>query len=263
MKMPSIGFGTGNLTPGRDTFDSVIHALRTGYRMIDTAAHYNNERDVAKAIKCYGLARSDIFIVTKLKHSIKTREKIIKEINRSLNELNTDYIDLYLIHAPWPWVDKGKDYTKDNLIAYQTIEEFCRNGIIRNIGLSNFDVLHLEYILKYCQIFPLVNQIPFFIGHHSSDIIDLCEKKGIIIQSSSPLASGYLLKNKILIEISELLKLTPAQIAIKFIVKKGAIPIIRSSNINHITENFNLDYNLNDETIDLLSSILGDPRKWE
>ncbi|MDD4194654.1 MAG: aldo/keto reductase, partial [Acholeplasmataceae bacterium] len=165
VKMPKIGLGTWQVPDGDITYQSVLAALKNGYRHIDTAAAYRNERSVGKAIRDSGIPREEIFVTSKLQSHIKTYEGAIEGFHKTLEELGFDYLDLYLIHAPWPWNEIGKNCDEGNVLAYKAMEELYEQGKIRAIGVSNFGPRELDNIINHTKIVPHANQIAFFIGN--------------------------------------------------------------------------------------------------
>ena len=161
VQIPSIGFGTWQIPDGEQAYRSVLTALDLGYRHIDTALSYGNEKSVGKAIRDSGIRREDIFITTKLPAEIKGYQETIDAFNRSLENLDIGYIDLYLIHAPKPWhVDgEGMEYMPLNIETWKAFEALYKTCKVRAIGVSNFKPAHLEVLLEHASIIPMVNQI--------------------------------------------------------------------------------------------------------
>ena len=175
VKIPKIGFGTWQIADGEQAYNSVMHALKAGYTHIDTAHAYGNEKSVGKAIKDSGIKREDVFITTKVPAEIKTYEGAVKHIEESLANLGVDYIDLHLIHAPWPWSAIGMDCKDGNVEVWKALIEFYNAGKIRSIGVSNFHVKDIEYIVEKTGFKPMANQIRFFIGNTQEEITQYCQ----------------------------------------------------------------------------------------
>lgn len=261
-KQYSLAFGTGYLSPGDETYNAVINAIAHGYRIFDTAHYYRNESDLGKAIIDSGIKREDFIIVTKLSHGNKNPHDIKQEFHESLGNLRTKYIDIYLIHAPKPWNDTSSDWMENNVIAFNSILSLKESGLIKEVGVSNFEIEDLKNIFEKCNEIPKYNQMPFFIGNYNRELIDLCRNKGIVIMSSSPLANGKLLKNEIVIQLSKEYESSPAQLCLKYLIQKGSIPIVRSLNSNHLYENQKLNFVINEIHMLVLDSIEDDPRVW-
>ena len=152
VKIPKLGLGTWQIPNGKDTYDAVSYALETGYRHIDTAAAYGNEESVGKAVRNSGIPREEIFITTKLPAECKGYDIAKECFNKSMETLNLGYIDLYLIHAPWPWDEWGKDCTEGNIASWQAMEEIYEANEAKSIGVSNFAKQHLEPVLEIAKI---------------------------------------------------------------------------------------------------------------
>ncbi len=203
VKIPAIGFGTWQIPSGDIAYNSVREALKAGYRHIDTAQAYGNEASVGKAILDSGIDRSEIFVTSKLPAEIKSYDKAVRRTAFTMKQIGLDYIDLYLIHAPWPWTEIGADYTKENIEVWKAMEEFYESGKTRSIGISNFNVKDINAILDNSRIRPMVNQIKLHIGYPQKEIVNHCVKNEILVEGYSPLATGRILKNK---EIAKLQK---------------------------------------------------------
>jgi diketogulonate reductase-like aldo/keto reductase len=262
VKIPKVGFGTWQIKNGEDTYNAVKTALDVGYRHIDTAQGYGNEESVGKAIKDSGIPREDIFVTSKLESHIKDFEGAKKAFEETLKRLDMDYIDLFIIHAPWPWNEMGKDCSKGNVEAYRALEEIYKADKARAIGVSNFEVEHLQNILDNNEIVPHVDQIGYFIGIDQSKIIDFCHKKNIFIEAYSPLGIGFLLENTTIQDIAKKYEKTPAQICIRYLLEKGVAPLPKSVHKNRMEENAKLDFTISDEDMKTLDAIEGDPRRW-
>lgn len=262
VQMPKIGFGTWQIKPGDEVYQSVALALKHGYRHIDTAAAYRNEEGVGKAIRDSGIPRKEIFVTSKLESHIKTYEGALEAFEKTMKELDIEYLDLYLIHAPWPWSDIGKDCREGNVQAYKALEKIYQSGRVRAIGVSNFDSKDLENILTHCEIVPHVNQIPFFVGLDQKDTMAYCAKHKIVVEAYSPLGIGYLLKNEEIQAIAKKNKVTPAQLCIRYCLDKDTAPLPKSIHEERIIENAQVDFLIPSEDMSKLDSIKGDPRRW-
>ncbi|XMB72869.1 aldo/keto reductase [Mycoplasmatota bacterium WC30] len=263
VKIPKVGFGTWQVKSGEEAYNSVALALKNGYRHIDTAAAYQNEKSVGEAIKDSGIPRNEIFITTKLPAEIKNHEEARTTLLKSLELLGVDYIDLYLIHAPWPWSEMGKDCSKGNVEVYKVMEEFYKMKKIRAIGVSNFSPKDIENILNNCEIVPQVNQIGYFIGIDQSETINYCKERNIFIEAYSPLGIGYLLSNEDIKKIADKYQVSSAQICIRYLLQKGVTPLPKSTHENRIIQNTELDFEINEEDMNFLDTIKGDPRRWD
>jgi len=263
VKLPKIGLGTWQVKDGDEAYQSVLMALKNGYRHIDTAQGYQNEESVGRAIRDSKIDRKDIFVTSKLESHIKTYEGAINAFNKTLEKLGFDYLDLFLIHAPWPWSEMGKDCKEGNVLAYKAMEKLYKEKKIRAIGVSNFDPNDLENIVQNCEIVPHVNQIAYFIGIDQSKTIDYCREKNIVVEAYSPLGIGYLLKNQDIIDVAKKYGVSPAQICIRYCIEKDTAPLPKSVNENRIIMNKEVDFKIKKEDMDFLDTIKGDPRRWD
>ncbi len=262
VKMPKVGFGTWQIPNGEICYNAVSMALKHGYRHIDTAAAYGNEASVGKAIKDSGLAREEVFVTSKLQSHIKTYQGALDAFEKTMKELDMDYLDLYLIHAPWPWNEIGKDCSSGNVEAFKAMEKLYREGKIRAIGVSNFSPSDLDNILKHCEIIPHVNQIAFFIGNNQEETHRYCNDKGILVEAYSPLAIGYALTNETIQNMAKTYNVTPAQLCIRYCIEKGTAPLPKSTHESRIIENTGLDFKMKEEDVAFLDTIKNDPRRW-
>ena len=263
ISMPLLGFGTWELTPGEITKNAVKTAIQAGYRHLDTALVYQNEHDVKDAIHASGIASNELFITAKLPPHIKRRDGVFRMHAKTLKNLGQDTVDLYLINAPRPFGVTSGDYDADNAIAWEALETLYHDGKARAIGVSNFSIEDLENLRKKGLSTPHVNQIAYFVGHTQDELVNYCHEKGIKIMAYSPLARGYVLNNPIVKKIADALRVTPAQVALRYIIQKGIVPIPKSANANHINTNKALDFILDEKAMRALDAIDEDPRVWD
>jgi len=253
--IPAIGFGTWQIPSGDIAYNSVREALKAGYRHIDTAQAYGNEASVGKAIIDSGIPRSEIFVTSKLPAEIKSYERAVIHAQMTMENIGLDYIDLYLIHAPWPWTEIGADYTKENIEVWKAMEEFHESGKTRSIGISNFNVKDMETILGTCRIRPMVNQIKLHIGHRQEEITEFCRRNNIIVEGYSPLATGKILRNSDIARIAEKYNKSVAQISVRYVLQKEALPLPKSVHPEYIRQNFNINFEISEDDIRLLDSL--------
>jgi diketogulonate reductase-like aldo/keto reductase len=262
VKMPKVGFGTWQIPNGPEAYQSVSLALKHGYRHIDTAAAYRNEESVGQAIRDSKIPRSEVFVTTKLQSHIKTYDAALEAFEKSLQELKMDYVDLFIIHAPWPWSEMGKDCSEGNVLAYKALEKIYKEGKAKAIGVSNFSVKDLQNILDHCEIVPHVNQISYFIGNNQAEVDAFCKKHNILIEAYSPLAIGYALSNEVIKDMAKKYDRTPAQICIRYCIEKGTAPLPKSTHESRIIENAQLEFEISKSDMAILDAIKEDPRKW-
>jgi diketogulonate reductase-like aldo/keto reductase len=255
IKIPSIGFGTWQIPDGKITFDAVSFALQNGYKHIDTALAYGNETSVGRAVRDSGKKRNEIFVTSKLPAEIKTYEGALRSFDRTMENLDLDYVDLYLIHAPWPWSEKGKDFTRENVKVWKAMEEIYKSGRCSAIGVSNFNISDLTAIMKNCNIIPMANQIKFFIGYTQEDITQFCQKNNILVEGYSPLASGAILENKTIAAMAQKYSTTLPKICIRYVLQKGVLPLPKSIHPEYILQNADVDFEITDNDIKYLNSL--------
>lgn len=263
VEIPKIGLGTWQVKEGDEVYNSVLAALKNGYRHIDTAEGYGNEEGVGRAVRDSGVPREEIFVTSKLQSHIKTYEGAKEAFEETMEKLGFEYLDLFLIHAPWPWSEMGKECDKGNVAAWKAMEEFYNAGRIKAIGVSNFEPKHIQNILDNTTIKPHVNQIGYFIGLDQSETIDFCNKHDIFVEAYSPLGIGYLLDNKDIQKVAKKYDKSTAQICIRWLLQKGTAPLPKSTHEHRIIENADVDFEIAKEDMNYLDTIKGDPRRWE
>lgn len=257
IRIPSIGFGTWQIPNGKITYDAVSFALKTGYRHIDTARAYGNEESVGKAVIDSGIERSDIYITSKLPAEIKSYEEALKSFDKTMENIGLDYIDLYLIHAPWPWDKIGANYTKQNIQVWKAMEEIYNGGRCRAIGVSNFNVSDLTAILDNCTIKPMANQIKFFIGNTQDEVTQFCQKNDILVEGYSPLATGAILDNEAIAAMAKKYNTTLPKICIRYVLQRGVLPLPKSTHPEYIKQNTDIDFEISEDDMKYLNSLKG------
>ena len=257
VKIPIIGFGTWQTPDGDIAKHAVEVALNAGYRHIDTAAAYGNEKSVGQAIKNSGINRHDLFITTKLWNADHGYKSAKAAIDRSLQNLMVDYLDLYLIHWPNP-VDMRDHWAEANAESWRAMEEAVQAGKIRAIGVSNFRKRHLDELLKTAEIKPVVNQIMLNPSDLQSDVVKVNNKLGLLSEAYSPLGTGGLLGNETVKEIASEVGKSPAQVLIRWSLEHGFLPLPKSVHDKYIQANVEVfDFNLNSEQMNKLDSLHG------
>lgn len=242
--IPKIGFGTWLLDEGEECYDAVADALRLGYRHIDTARAYHNEASVGRALRDSGLAREDVYVTSKLPAEAKAYETALAEFETTMNEIGLDYLDLYLVHAPWPWNEMGKDYGPENREIWKAMEEFLASGRVRAIGVSNFDPDDLESLLPACETKPMVNQIRWFIGLDPSATVEKCAEHDIVVEAYSPFAHGLIVNHPELADIAASYGVSAPQLCIRYLLQKGAVVLPKATSTEHIRQNAELDFEI-------------------
>lgn len=236
--------------------DAVRSAIQLGYRNIDTAQAYGNERGVGEGVRTSGVAREELFVSTKLAAEIKDYDGAVAAIDESLATLDIGYIDLLLIHAPQPWNDfRGGDYAEGNRDAWRALEDAYQAGKVRSIGVSNFLESDLENILSNSTVAPQVNQLLARIGNTPFELIAFCENKGILVEAYSPIAQGEMLKNTEVAAMAEKYGVTTPQLSIRYTLQLGTVSLPKTANPDHQRSNAEVDFEINDADMAALRSM--------
>ena len=240
VKVPALGFGTWRIPDGEPTYNSVLTALKVGYRHIDSALVYKNEVSTGKAIKDSGVNRAEIFLVTKLPADIKGYDKAIESFNQHLKNLQVDYVDLYLIHGVKAWGDTSDEMSMMdlNIETWKALETLYKQGKIKALGVSNFNPATLTALMQKAEIKPTINQILVHPYHLPLENLKFCKEHNILIQAYSPLATGAIVDDEAFAKIAKRHNKTIAQVVLRWHLQNGFIPLPRSTNPDRIKENF-------------------------
>ncbi|EEV32518.1 aldo/keto reductase [Enterococcus gallinarum] len=260
VSIPELGFGTWQTPNGDVAVSAVKKALEVGYRHIDTAQGYKNEDSVGQAIKESGIPREEIFLTTKLWNENHSYDLVLSSFEESLKKLQTDYIDLFLIH--WPNPVKFRDnWQSANAETWRAMEELYQAGKIKAIGVSNFLPHHFEELKKTATIFPMVNQIFLAPGELQKEVVSYCQEHNVLLEAYSPLGTGKIFDVPEMQELSDKYGKTIAQIAIRWSLQHGFLPLPKSVTPSRIEENLAVfDFELSDEDmqrIDQLDGVVG------
>jgi len=223
-KMPLLGLGTWQMS-GSEAEQAVLRALEQGYRLIDTASMYGNEKEVGSAIRKSNIPRNEIFMTTKISPLQFMHPEAA--FYSSLEKLQLDYIDLYLIH--WPFLGKNR--------AWKVLEKLCKKGVVKSIGISNYSVKSIQGLLKFAEIAPVVNQVEFHPFYSRSKLLEYCKAKNIILEAYSPLARAKRMDNVLIKELAIKYTRTPAQIMLRWALQMGAVVIPKAISEEHLREN--------------------------
>lgn len=236
---------------------AVRDAVSVGYRHVDTAQGYGNERGVGEGIRTSGIPREEIFVTTKLEAAIKSYAKASTAIDGSLKALGLEYIDLMIIHSPQPWMDfrEGEHFFEGNLEAWRTLEDAYKAGKLRAIGVSNFEQVDLENLMEHGTIKPMVNQILAHVSNTPFELIEYCQNKDILVEAYSPVAHGEILKNQEITVLAEKYHVSVAQLCIRYCVQLGMLPLPKTINPDHMRNNSELDFEISDPDMDALKKI--------
>lgn len=255
LSVPELGFGTADHKES-EFADCIFKAITYGYRFIDTAYAYGTESLVGEAVKRAadaGIDRKDLFIQTKFYPPQRPYggEDVVMQFEESLQNLNLDYIDSYLIHQPVPR-NSELTYCKQNISVWKAMEELYRQGYVRAIGVSNFLERHILQLEDNCDIRPMINQLeinPFF---QERGLADWCRKRGMLVQAWGPLAQGEAMEQKQLLSIASKHHVTVAQVCLRWNQQMGNIPICLSINMDRMRQNLDLGFDLNDEDMEVI-----------
>ncbi|MDI3328303.1 MAG: aldo/keto reductase [Alicyclobacillaceae bacterium] len=247
VKMPWLGLGVYKAREGGEVEGAVRTAIAAGYRSIDTAAFYQNEAGVGRAVRESGIPREEVFLTTKVWNSDQGYETTLRAFETSRKKLGVDYVDLYLIH----WPVKGK-YRE----TWRALEKLYEDGWVRAIGVSNFQIHHLEDLMKDCRIVPMINQVEYHPRLTQEDLFRFCRKHGIQPEAWSPLMRGRILDHPTVVELAGRYGKTPAQIILRWDLEHGVVTIPKSVREERIRENADIfDFALSPEDVARLDAL--------
>ena len=248
--IPQLGFGVFQIEP-EDTAEAVSEALRVGYRHIDTAEMDGNEKEVGEAIRSFGLDRGDVYVTSKLNNAVHEPQDAREAFDRTLSELGFDYVDLFLIHWPLPTL-----YDGDFVSTWKTLEEFQHDGRARSIGVSNFQIEHLEELATETDTVPAVNQIEVHPYFTNDAVREYGQEHGIVTEAWSPIAQGGVLEDTTITQIADKVGKTPAQVVLRWHIQRGDIIFPKSVTPSRMQENVELfDFELESGDMDAISGL--------
>ena len=256
VEIPKLGLGTWFIS-NEDVVQAVKDATKLGYRHIDTAQAYQNESGVGEGIRSCGVKRENMFVTTKLAAEVKSYEEAVASIDKSLETLGLDYIDMMIIHSPKPWMEFHEEdhYFEENREAWRALEEAYKAGKLRAIGLSNFEKADIDSILESCSVKPMVNQILAHISNTPEDLIQYTQEKGILVEAFSPIAHGELLKNQEVTKIAEKYGVSVPQLSIRYVLQLDLLPLPKTANPTHMKENADVDFVISEEDMEFLKNV--------
>ncbi|PAV30881.1 aldo/keto reductase [Virgibacillus profundi] len=247
VKMPGFGLGVYKVEDGNVVIESVKTALENGYRSIDTASFYNNEEGVGQGIKESGVPREEIFVTSKVWNDEQGYESTLQAFEQSLEKLDLEYLDLYLIH--WPVRGKFKD-------TWRAMEKLYTDGKVRAIGVSNFHIQHLKELLADCKVRPVINQVEFHPHLTQVELRAFCEKENIQFEAWSPLKKGRLLNDPTIVKIADKHQKSSAQVILKWDLQNNVMTIPKSVTKNRIIENADIfDFKLTEEEMNQIDAL--------
>lgn len=257
VNIPCVGFGTWQTPNGETAINSVLEAIKCGYRHIDTAACYGNEESVGKAIKLSRINREELFVTSKLWNTDQGYESTLKAFDKTIKDLGLDYLDLYLIH--WPVVKGHKEDWEESICeTWKAFEKLYSEGKTRAIGVSNFKPHHLKVIFENCNIKPMVNQIELHPSHNQDETVKFCRNNNILVEAWGPLSTGRIFKVKEMQDIADKYNKSIAQITLRWHIQNEILPLPKSVTPSRIKENSMIfDFELLKEDMDLIQNLKG------
>ena len=255
VEIPKLGLGTWFIDD--DTAAQAVRdAVAAGYRNIDTAQAYGNERGVGEGVRTADVPREELFVSTKLAAEIKDYEGAVAAIDSSLATMGLDHIDLMLIHSPQPWDDfRGGDYAEGNRAAWRALEEALAAGKLRSIGVSNFQQADIESLLEGASVVPHVNQLLVHVGNTPAELIEYCTGKGILVEAYSPMAHGEMMKNSEVTAMAERYGVSVPQLCIRYTLDLGTVSLPKTANPAHMRDNAQVDFTISEEDMNTLRGL--------
>ena len=249
INIPKLGLGTWFIDDSKAA-EAVRTAVKLGYRLIDTAQAYGNERGVGEGIRTCGIERSELFVASKVAAELKTYESI----DETLEKMGLDYLDQMIIHSPQPWSEFRieKRYFDENKEVWRALEDAQAAGKVRVIGVSNFLRDDLESLMSDCRVKPAVNQILLHISNTDTKLVDYCREQNILVEAYSPIAHGEALKNSAIAEIAGKYGVSAAQLCIRYVIQLGTVALPKTADPVHMKSNADVDFVISDEDMQLL-----------
>ena len=254
VKIPQLGLGTWFIDDA-DVAEAVRAAAKLGYRHFDTAQAYGNERGVGEGVRTCGVPREELFVVSKVAAEHKTYEEAKAGIDETLKKMGLDYLDMMIIHSPQPWakVNQCEDrYVEGNRAAWRALEDAYKEGKLRAIGVSNFQVGDLESLMKGCIIKPMVNQILLHISNTPLELVNYCQKNGIVVEAYSPIAHGVILHQPEIEAMARKYGVSVPQLCIRYALQLGTVALPKTANPAHMETNAQVDFTISAEDMETL-----------
>lgn len=257
VEVPQLALGTW-LIDDEDAADAVCEAIKMGYRHIDTAQAYGNERGVGEGIRKSGIAREEIFVTSKVAAEHKDYKSAADGIEETLRKMELDYIDMMIIHSPQPWKEVNQSenrYIEGNREAWRALTDAYKAGKIRAIGVSNFLKEDIDNLWEVAEVKPMVNQVLCHISNSPLELIDHCQSKGIVMEAYSPVAHGEALKNAKIAEMAKKYGVSVPQLCIRYDIQLGMIVLPKTANPDHMKSNAEVEFEISAEDMETLKNI--------
>lgn len=253
VQIPKLGLGTWFIEDGKAA-QAVRDAVAAGYRLIDTAQAYGNERGVGEGVRTCGLPREQLFVTSKVAAEAKSYEAAAQSIDETLAKMGLEYLDMMIIHSPQPWAEFRVEnrYFAENKEVWRALEDAYEAGKLRAIGVSNFLQDDLENLLEGCRIKPMVNQILLHITNTDKALLEYCRAQGILVEAYSPIAHGEALKNPAITRMAEKYGVTPARLCIRYVLQLGTVALPKTANPAHMRDNGAVDFQISPEDMQTL-----------
>ena len=254
--IPQLGLGTWFIDDSK-VAEAVKEAVALGYRHIDTAQAYGNERGVGEGIRTCGVPREELFVVSKVAAEHKTYEEAKNGIDETLRKMGLDYLDMMIIHSPQPWVKVNQSddrYVEGNRAAWRALEDAYKEGKLKAIGVSNFKQGDIESLLETCEIKPMVNQILLHISNTPIELVEYCQKNGIAVEAYSPIAHGEILDQPEIAAMAQKYGVSVPQLCIRYTLQLGAISLPKTANPAHMKTNAEVDFEISAEDMEILKN---------
>lgn len=256
VQIPKLGLGTWFIDDDK-VAEAVRAAVKLGYRLIDTAQAYGNERGVGEGVRTCGVPREKLFIASKVAAELKTYASAAKSIDETLEKMGLDYLDQIIIHSPQPWdaFRVEKRYFEENREVWRALEDAQAAGKVKVIGVSNFLKDDLENLLGSCRVKPMVNQILLHISNTDLELVEFCKAQGIQVEAYSPIAHGEALKNPAVAEMAKKYGVSAAQLCIRYVLQLGAVALPKTANPDHMANNADVDFTISEEDMGTLKNM--------
>ena len=256
VQVPKLGLGTWFIDDDK-VAEAVRAAVKLGYRLIDTAQAYGNERGVGEGVRTCGVPREKLFVASKVAAELKTYASAAKSIDETLEKMGLDYLDQMIIHSPQPWNEfrVEKRYFEENKEVWRALEDAQAAGKVKVIGVSNFLKDDLENLLGSCRVKPMVNQILLHISNTNLELVEFCKAQGIQVEAYSPIAHGEALKNPAVAEMAKKYGVSAAQLCIRYVLQLGAVALPKTANPAHMANNADVDFTISEEDMETLKNM--------